>query len=300
MAFKCYKVSTALKGGVSTPLRMKKTSVMLIFLLLISISAEAQNYSRVIRLQRKRMYGKDIERVQRRFLSLGFKQVGAADGWYGPLTEGAVRTAQYYLGFPRDGRITRAFWNVLFDSRQDGLLKDISIIANYPQNAFVVTSKRIGSNNDFDGFVINTLKNDVKTVHFRHINEGLIIFRFRLMFTADAIFMIQDVYYGDYKIHVYLKTADGFFELKNGVKNPADPAMEGILNRVNEGITSAGLTVPPLIPALSGTSDQAAPAQSAAQPAAQPAAAATNPAAQPAAAVSNPAAPAANETQGKP
>jgi hypothetical protein len=61
--------------------------------------------------------------------------------------------------------------------------------------------------------------------------------------------MIQDVYYGDYKTHIYLKTAQDFLELKNGARTPVDPAMEGIIKRVKEGIESAGLTVPALIPA---------------------------------------------------
>lgn len=230
---------------------MKKTSAIILLLLLVSAlsNLNAQNFSRVIQMQNRRMNGPDITRLQQRLLSLGFRKTGAADGWYGPLTEGSVKAVQYYMGFSQDGRVTKAFWDMLFDSKQDGLLKNISLIAGDAPGASIVTVKRNGPNNDFDEFVIQTLNNEVKTVMFRHINEGIIIFRFKLWYLGDAVFIIQDVYYGDYGTHVYHKTAGGFFELKNGFQNPADPAMEGIINRANDGIKSAGFTVPPLIPA---------------------------------------------------
>jgi len=228
---------------------MKKVPAVIVLFLLTAAASNAQNFSRVIQMQSKRMNGPDVIRVQQRLLALGFKKTGAADGWYGPLTEASVKTVQQYMGFSRDGKVTRAFWNVLFDPKQDGLLRNIGIISNYVPGAFVVTAKRDGSNSDFDEFTASSLNNEVKTVLFRHVNEGLVIFRFNLTYLADAVFMIQDVYYGDYRTRVYVKTSEGFFEINNGVQNPADPAMEGIFNRVKEGISSAGLTVPPLIPA---------------------------------------------------
>ena len=228
---------------------MKKNSAVFIFLLLITAlsNLDAQNFSRIIQMQRNRMNGADVTRVQRRLLAMGFRKTGAADGWYGPLTEGSVKTIQYYMGFSQDGRVTRAFWDVLFDSKNDDLLKDISIVANYVPGTFIVTSKRNGSDSDFDEFVISTQNNEVKTVLFQHINKGLIMCRFRLWYLADTIVMIQDIYYGDTRTHVYLKTAEGFFILKDGLQNPADVALEGIITRSSEGIESVRFTVPPLV-----------------------------------------------------
>lgn len=229
---------------------MKKSSIAFFLLLFIASlsSLEAQGFSRVIQLQRSRMNGADIAAVQRRLLSLGFKKTGAADGWYGPLTEASVKTIQHYMGFPRDGKVTKTFWDMLFQIKNEGLLRDIGIIANYVPGNFIVTAKREGSNFDFNEFEISTQDNEVKAVLFRHINNGLIICRFKVWYLADAIFIIRDIYYGDFRTIVYLKTAGGFFELRNGIQNPADPAMEGIIIRINEGIVSAGLAVPPLIP----------------------------------------------------
>jgi len=181
---------------------------------------------------------------------LGFRKTGAADGWYGPLTEGSVKTVQYYMGFPQDGRVTKTFWDVLFDSKQDSLLKNISVIAGYAPGSFVVTAMRNGPNNDFDEFQISSQNDEVRTVLFQHINNGLILVRFKIWYLADAILMIRNIYYGDHKTYVYLKTTEGFFELKNGIQQPADVAMEGILTRAKEGIDSVGLKLVPLVQAL--------------------------------------------------
>ncbi|MDR2471560.1 MAG: peptidoglycan-binding protein [Treponema sp.] len=273
---------------------MKKFS-MPVFLLVMFVSfaphAEAQNFSRIIQMQRSRMNGPDVAALQRRLLSLGFKKTGAADGWYGPLTEGSIKTIQSFMAFPQDGRVTRNLWNVIFDDKQEGLLRDIGIIANQDQITSLVTRKGNETNVDFDEWSIGSFKDEVKIVTFRHINEGLIIFRFTLYYSADAVFMIQDVYYGDYRRRVFLKTARDFVELRNGERTPADPAMEGILNRVREGIAGAGLKAPPPpIPDFGAV--PAAPAGAPANAAGQrPAAAPANPPAQSPAPSSAPAVP---------
>lgn len=241
---------------------MKKSFfVIIVFLLSFLSGLNAQNFSRIIQMQRSRMNGPDVTRVQQRLLSLGFAKTGAADGWYGPLTEGSVKTVQYYMGFSRDGRVTKAFWDMLFDSKQDSVLKNISIIAAYNTGAFIVTGKRTGPDNDFDEFVISSQNNEVKTVLFQHINNGLIVARFKIWYLTDMILMIRDIYYGDHKTYIYLKTAGGLFELTNGIQNPADIAMEGILVRAKDGLDSAGLKVQTLIPATAPANQSTPPPQ---------------------------------------
>ncbi|GHV84899.1 hypothetical protein AGMMS50230_05070 [Spirochaetia bacterium] len=262
---------------------MKKRYVtfVILFVFFALPDTPAQDFSRIIQLQQRRMNGPDVSKVQRRLLSLGFKKTGAADGWYGPLTEASVKTIQHYMGFPRDGKVTRAFWNMIFDTKEEGILRDISIINNYAGNSFAETSRRNGSNADFDEWIIGTIKDEVKTVTFRHVNEGLIIFRFKLYYLADAVFIIQDVYYGDYRTRIYLKTAKDMVELKNGGRLQADPALEGILNRVREGIGSAGLKAPsPPIPDFGTNPAVQTPAASAQVPAPPEPAAPAQPAAQ--------------------
>jgi peptidoglycan hydrolase-like protein with peptidoglycan-binding domain len=249
---------------------MKKHRLMVLpFILLFTLVLPdlfAQDFSRVIELKTRtlRMNGPDVTKLQNRLLSLGFKKTGAADGWYGPLTEGTIRTVQSFLGFAQDGKVTRPLWNLIFDTPQEALLKNISIISNYNNSNFTVTSKRIGGNLDFDDFIVSSLNNEIRIVLFQHVNEGLLIFRFRVYYLPGAAIIRQDVYYGDYRTRLYLKNSQGFFELKNGGQIPADPALEGILNRIKEQTSAIMLPVP---------ASQAAPPEAPAAPA--PAAPAT-------------------------
>ncbi|MDR0599033.1 MAG: peptidoglycan-binding protein [Treponema sp.] len=247
---------------------MKKLCVFVLCTLAVT-GLFAQDFSRVIQPQSKRMNGADVTKLQTRLLALGFKKTGAADGWYGPLTEGSVRTLQRFLGFPRDGKVTKAVWTALFDAKRESLLKNIGTISAYNQNAFTVTSGRDGNNNDFDDFIISSLNKEVKIVLFQHINEGLPLFRFKVYYLPDAVFMIQDVYYGDYRTRIYLKNTQGFCELKNGQQVQADPALEGILNRVKDGVAAAELT-PPVTPAVPSSPVPPAPAPESSAPAAAP------------------------------
>jgi peptidoglycan hydrolase-like protein with peptidoglycan-binding domain len=270
---------------------MKKLCAVFFFMLILE-GLFAQDFSRVIQLQNRRMNGADVTRLQTRLLALGFKKVGRADGWYGPLTEGAVRTLQYYLGFPRDGRVTKTVWTAVFDTRREPVLKNIGLLSAYNQNSFTVVNRRNGNNGDFDDFLISSLNNEVKTVLFQHVNEGLLIFRFRVHYLPDTVFLIQDVYYGDYRLRVYIKNAQGFFELKNGNQVQADPALEGILNRVKEGVSAAGLTAPAPAASSAPAVQPTPPAPAPVAPASTPAPAAPEPAPTPSASSTPPADPA--------
>jgi len=76
-----------------------------------------QGFTRDLFLAEKRFYGEDVLALQRKLLSLGFTVVGEADGWFGPNTETAVKKLQGWLGFPADGKVTKAVWNALFFPR---------------------------------------------------------------------------------------------------------------------------------------------------------------------------------------
>ncbi|MDR2072881.1 MAG: peptidoglycan-binding protein [Spirochaetaceae bacterium] len=217
----------------------KRNGIFFLFLLVAAQGLLGQNFSRVLEIKNRRMNGQDVRRIQNRLLSLGFKKLGEADGWYGPLTAGTVKTLQGFLGFPRDGRVTMDFWNVVFDAKQEALLKNISAIDNYNQNLFKLTNKRTGTDADFDDILSSTLNGEVKIVLFQHINEGLPIFRFKVYYLADIIFIVQDVYYGDYRTRIFMKNAYGLFELRNGVPISSDPALEGILKRIQDHLAAA-------------------------------------------------------------
>ena len=60
----------------------------LLFTAVIS-AVYSQDFSRTIELKNPRMNGQDVLCLQNRLLALGFSGIGDADGWYGPLSEGA-------------------------------------------------------------------------------------------------------------------------------------------------------------------------------------------------------------------
>jgi peptidoglycan hydrolase-like protein with peptidoglycan-binding domain len=228
---------------------MRKTFVIVLLTLAVAV-LPAQNFTRVLQFQQNRMNGADVTSLQRRFTLLGIKKVGPIDGWFGPLTEGAVKTAQYYMGFPNDGKVTKAFWDMLFSDNSEGWLKDISFISNFNAASFVETTKRNGDDKNFDEFVVTATQNkEVKKLVYRQVNDGNVVFRFTLWYLPDAVFIVQEVYNGDNNRAVYLKTDKNLFVLKNGSLSPVSLPLESILNKANDGVNAEGFTVPALVPA---------------------------------------------------
>lgn len=74
----------------------------------------SQDFTRDIKLTTPRMHGKDIEEIQTKLLSLGFSQIGSANGWFGPKTQDAVREYQDCVGLSRNGIIDKTMWETLF------------------------------------------------------------------------------------------------------------------------------------------------------------------------------------------
>lgn len=60
------------------------------------------------------MEGEDVRLVQQRFADLGYRQVGAVDGIFGPATESAVRAFQQQQGLEVDGIVGPQTWARLF------------------------------------------------------------------------------------------------------------------------------------------------------------------------------------------
>jgi len=76
-----------------------------------------QNFSRILEVKKPRMNGQDVLTLQKRLLYLGFSGVGEADGYYGPKTEGAIKTIQKLAGFDENGKVDRKLWDFIFDNK---------------------------------------------------------------------------------------------------------------------------------------------------------------------------------------
>ena len=67
------------------------------------------------------MSGEDVLLLQERLLMLGYKEVGVPDGYFGQMTDLAVRQFQEANLLEVDGIVGRITWNQLFSSDAIGL-----------------------------------------------------------------------------------------------------------------------------------------------------------------------------------
>lgn len=71
---------------------------ILCFLLLLQSLAQASFYTRPLSLQTTRLKGSDVQAIQRYLLTLGYSELGEADGVFGPKTRQAVLRFQRVNG----------------------------------------------------------------------------------------------------------------------------------------------------------------------------------------------------------
>ena len=78
-------------------------------------AATATNFTRIIELTNPRMNGPDVLALQEKLLSLGFSEIGTADGYYGPMTEGVIKNIQTSSHFEINGKVDRVLWDHIFN-----------------------------------------------------------------------------------------------------------------------------------------------------------------------------------------
>ncbi len=77
-------------------------------------SATLPAFQRVLSLQTPRLQGEDVSLLQQRLLELGFVEVGEIDGYFGPMTEQAVKNFQSAHNLGADGVVGQQTWDALF------------------------------------------------------------------------------------------------------------------------------------------------------------------------------------------
>lgn len=115
-----------------------RTFLLSLLFLMICIPYFGQGFSRQLFVSQPRMNGDDVKALQTRLLELGFSGVGVADGYFGSLTEAAVKKMEFFLGFVQDGKVDKDLWQALFskDEITIGLLSDIRIAQSMNISAF--------------------------------------------------------------------------------------------------------------------------------------------------------------------
>jgi hypothetical protein len=79
-------------------------------------AGQAPAFARSLQLQDPHLQGDDVKAAQRRLVELGYTQVGAVDGIYGPNTDAAVRTFQTLNDLEIDGILGPRTWERLFST----------------------------------------------------------------------------------------------------------------------------------------------------------------------------------------
>jgi peptidoglycan hydrolase-like protein with peptidoglycan-binding domain len=77
---------------------------------------DAPAFVRDLSVQNPRLQGEEIRILQERLISLGYTDLGAADGYFGPLTEDAFRRFASFNGVLYEGVVDREAWYALFSA----------------------------------------------------------------------------------------------------------------------------------------------------------------------------------------
>ena len=88
----------------------------------------------IFEVRNPRMNGQNVLELQNRLLSLGFNGIGAADGYFGPMSEGVIKKIQTFSGFESNGKVNGILLNFIFDNNNTALLRNINIVSAYDQN----------------------------------------------------------------------------------------------------------------------------------------------------------------------
>ncbi len=158
-----------------------------------------QDFYRVLEVKNNRMYGNDIIALQQKLISYGFNEIDEADGYYGPLTEGAIKTLQYFLGFDQDGKVSGKLWESIFNDSNKNLIRNINTVSKYKIEDFEkVTESRMGYSTEggyFDKYLLNNKVKKIDLVLFGEMGKAEYYF-----------YYLDDTYYflviKDYRYHM--------------------------------------------------------------------------------------------------
>lgn len=101
----------------------------------------AQNYKRDLEVKKSRLHGDDVVYIQNKLIEMGFTEIGEVDGYYGPMTSGAVKDFQTLIDFDSTGIVTKMEYE-FFSSDYSKLI--MSAIRNWNDNKDVkkISSKK--------------------------------------------------------------------------------------------------------------------------------------------------------------
>ena len=129
-----------------------KKYIFILYFFIYIFPVFPQDFSRIIELQNPCMNGTDIIGLQKQLLTLGFSELGEADGYYGSLTEGIIKKIKTFSGFEINGTVSKNIWDYIFAVKNNEFLRKISTVIKYNSNE-LQDSGNIYNNDGLDFFI---------------------------------------------------------------------------------------------------------------------------------------------------
>ncbi|MDR0442758.1 MAG: peptidoglycan-binding protein [Treponema sp.] len=190
-------------------------------------------------LKNPRMNGQDILNLQNRLLSLGFSEIGSADGYYGPLAEGVIKNIQTFSGFRANGKVNKKLWGFLFSNINTEFLQNMSNVLTHNPDKLTKSWDLYGDDPGDESAHVYYSPIDHKVKIVKHsIGNVFTDVHLTYYFVDDARYVVSDVYYFVNRIRtrwdfdsnvnvideeeMYLVNHERIFIIKNGILEPSD------------------------------------------------------------------------------
>jgi peptidoglycan hydrolase-like protein with peptidoglycan-binding domain len=226
---------------------LRKNSLIGFFCVLFSFVlisvAFSQSFSRTIELRNPRMNGPDISNLQNRLLSLGFSEIGTADGYYGPLAEDLIKNIQTFSGFEIDGKVNRTLWDYIFNDGNASFLRNIRTILGHNPMRLIKSRDFLNNGEPIDGVLsaviyYSATDGKPKILEYR-VGSPMNQTSMTCYFIDDNYYFVKYVLYnwalgGPIEEMLYLVNGNNRYEIVNGVMGRTDNdvvyPINGILN----------------------------------------------------------------------
>jgi len=166
--------------------------------------SEVEINSSLFELKNPPMNNQDILNLQERLLSLGFSEIGNADGYYGQLTAEVIKTIQYFSGFEQNKIVDKKLWNFIFNESNNTILKNINIVSKYNINELrKATERRMGYSNEGGGIEKYFSGNEIKIIKLNILGETFKCAYYLYYINSNYYFIIEGNYKYPFPIYYY-------------------------------------------------------------------------------------------------
>jgi hypothetical protein len=176
--------------------------------------AEAENHTPFIEFS-PHMSSQDILNLQNHLLSLGFFEIGEADGYYGQLTTDVIKNIQKYLGFEQNGIVENELWIFLFNEYNNVVLNNINIVSKYNINELRKESEsRMGYTTEGGEVEKYFLDNEIKHIRLHFYGETGQVHYYLYYISVNYYFIIKEYYRYPFPMYYFFLDPNSLSEIE--------------------------------------------------------------------------------------